>query len=100
MHPATKRWQLAEEISNKMGVSKSEGFSLIVKLTEVGLLQGVLNGEPEAIANARKLEWFGKARPEMDEKANGVSIMLWAIRKIGSVDEAKKAFEKACTALS
>ena len=100
MHPTKKRWQLAEEIGDKMGVSKGEGFTLIPILTQNGLLEKVLNNDSEAIQAAGKLQWFGKTNVALDNKANGISIMVWAIRKCGSVEVARDAFEKAASLLS
>ena len=100
MHPMKERWQLAEQIGDKMGVSKQEGFTLIPILTQHGLLDKVLNNDPEAIQAAGKLAWFGKANPALENRANGIGIMMWAIRKCGSVEVAREAFEKAATLLS
>ncbi len=100
MHPVKQRWLLAEKIGEKMGVSKQEGFTLIPILTNHGLLDRVLNNDPEAIQAASKLEWFGKANPALENRANGINIMMWAIRKCGSVEVAREAFEKAASLLS
>ncbi len=100
MHPMKKRWLLAEEIAGKMGVSKQEGYTLIPILARHELLDKVLNNEPGAIQAAGQLEWFGKANPELENKASGIGIMLWAIRKCGSVAVAREVFEKAAALLT
>lgn len=99
MHPMKQRWQLAERVGDRMGVSKQEGYTLIPILTEQGLLDRVLNGDAEAIQAACKLEWFGKRNVALDNKAQGIKIMLWAINKCGSVEAARTAFEKAASLL-
>jgi len=95
-----QRWQLAEQIAEKMGVSKQEGYTLIPILTNHGLLERVLNNDPEALQAAGKLEWFGKANVALEGKAAGIGIMMWAIRKCGSVEAARLSFEKAAKILS
>lgn len=95
-----QRWQLAEQIAEKMGVTKSDGFNLVSVLTNHGLLDRVLNNDAEAIQAALKLDWFGKPNPDLEAKANGVGIMIWAIRKCGSIEAAREAFNKAARALA
>lgn len=100
MNHMKQRWALAERIANALGVSKQEGFTLIPILTERGLLDRVLNGEPEALQAAGKLEWFGKTNVTLEGKAQAIKIMLWAIGKCGTVEAARAAFEKAAKLLS
>jgi hypothetical protein len=95
-----QRWQLAETLAEKLGVTKSDGFNLISVLTNHGLLDRVLNNDAEAIQAALKLDWFGKPNPDLEAKASGIGVMIWAIRKCGSVEAARIAFNKAVKALA
>jgi hypothetical protein len=95
-----QRWQLAEQVAQKMGVTKSDGYNLIPVLTNHGLLERVLNNDAEAIQAALKLDWFGKPNPDLENRANGIGIMIWAIRKCGSIEVARDAFNKAARVLA
>jgi len=53
----------------------------------------------ERRALRQKREQEQERRPEKPTKAGAVKIMLWAIETIGSVEEARDAFERAASVL-
>ncbi len=120
-----ERWEIASELARILNISKFEGFVLSGTLNEMGLLERILIEEDaEAIKEALALDWFAKKRkfhfkrfvPEkpkvhkprkveynsespFEAKANEIQVMIWAIKKVGSIDRAKVVFESAIKAL-
>ena len=107
-----ERWQQAEALAAKLGLTKQTVFAGMPLLKENGLLDGILAGDAEAIAKALELRWCGyygqksptkqaeeKTKREFRGNAGDVQLMIWDIKKIGNAERAKDAFERALRAL-
>lgn len=114
------RWTECEHIAKNLGLPKPVVFNGYRHIKEAGLLAGVKAGELEACEAALKLRWYGydpnglgeqlfqqpipPSGPTPEAKINDamakLKVMVWAIRQVGSLDEAEKIFNKAKVILS
>jgi hypothetical protein len=103
------RWKLCEMLAEKLTISKGEVYNFLSVLNERGLVQRILEGDEEAIAEARKLDRYGKQdrngdafpipQTALEAQANDLRLMLWAVNKIGDKERAKIAFDAVMKAL-
>ncbi len=103
-----QRWGLADKVGKALKIPKHVAFPGISILEDAGILHDVIAGNQEAIVKAYTFSWYGFNGEPIDESpkqkklrnmAGDVKLMLWAIDKIGDIDLAKKAFDKALKAL-
>lgn len=104
-----ERWRIADKVAEALSIEPQVAFNGIPTLQEHDLLNGVLEHDPESVRKAFDLQWYGRRLPyaqqehqeptEIDVMAGHLQIMLWAVRKIGSLDKAAVAFAAVKKAL-
>ncbi len=83
---------------------KHIAYNGLDQLEKAGLIEAILNNQEAAVQQALALRWYGyngeiaeetPKQKKLRQKASDVKLMLWAIDKIGDIELAKKAFNKA-----